>query len=41
MATIFRAAVQFHGSARLGVALCIVFPQIVIWLPRLLYATSG
>src|SRR6476659_9052995 len=39
MATIFRAAVQFMALQRLGVGLCIVFPQIVIWLPRLLYAT--
>jgi tripartite ATP-independent transporter DctM subunit len=41
MATIFRAAVNFMALQWLGVALCIVFPQIVIWLPRLLYATSG
>lgn len=37
MATIFRAAVPFIMLQWLGVGLCIVFPQIVVWLPRALY----
>jgi tripartite ATP-independent transporter DctM subunit len=41
MATIFRAAVNFMTLQWLGVGLCIVFPQIVVWLPRLLYASGG
>jgi tripartite ATP-independent transporter DctM subunit len=38
MATIFRAAVNFMALQWLGVGLCIVFPQIVVWLPSVLYA---
>ena len=38
MATIFRAAVNFMALQWLGVGLCIVFPQIVLWLPSVLYA---
>ena len=38
MATIFRAAVNFMALQWLGVGLCIVFPQIVLWLPSILYA---
>jgi TRAP-type mannitol/chloroaromatic compound transport system permease large subunit len=38
MATIFRAAVNFMALQWLGVGLCIIFPQIVVWLPRVLYA---
>jgi tripartite ATP-independent transporter DctM subunit len=38
MATIFRAAVNFMVLQWIGVGLCIVFPQIVVWLPRVLYA---
>src|SRR3954463_8822688 len=37
MATIFRAAVNFMALQWLGVGLCIVFPQIVLWLPSILY----
>lgn len=37
MATIFRSAVPFLGLQALGVTLCIVFPEIVLWLPRLVY----
>jgi tripartite ATP-independent transporter DctM subunit len=37
MATIIRGAVPFLGLQLLGVALCIVFPPIVTWLPGLLY----
>ena len=38
MATIFRAAVNFMALQWLGVGLCILFPQIIVWLPRLLYS---
>src|SRR3954470_9336194 len=38
MATIFRAAVNFMVLQWLGVGLCILFPQIVVWLPGVLYA---
>jgi len=38
MAMIFRAAIPFIGLQALGLGLCIVFPQIVLWLPSLLYA---
>jgi TRAP-type mannitol/chloroaromatic compound transport system permease large subunit len=37
MATIFRAAMNFMVLQWIGVGLCIVFPQIVLWLPSLLY----
>lgn len=37
MATIFRSAINFMAMQWLGVALCIIFPQIVLWLPRALY----
>ena len=41
MAMIFRAAVPFLLLQALGLTLCIVFPNIVVWLPRLLYAPQG
>jgi TRAP-type mannitol/chloroaromatic compound transport system permease large subunit len=37
MAMIFRAAVPFLCLQALGLTLCIVFPQIVLWLPGLVY----
>ncbi len=37
MAMIFRAAVPFLLLQALGLLLCIVFPEIVLWLPRVLY----
>ena len=40
MATIIRGALPFLGLQLTGVALCIIFPKIVTWLPRLLYASS-
>jgi tripartite ATP-independent transporter DctM subunit len=40
MAMIFRSAVPFLCLQAIGVTLCIVFPQIVLWLPRLVYAGS-
>jgi len=38
MATIFKAAINFMVLQWIGVGLCIVFPQIVVWLPSLIYA---
>jgi tripartite ATP-independent transporter DctM subunit len=38
MATIFKAAVNFMALQWIGVGLCIVFPQIVLWLPSIIYA---
>ena len=40
MATIFRAAMPFIGLQLLGLRLCIIFPQIILWLPGALYAGS-
>ncbi len=40
MGTIFRAAVPFLGLQAIGVGLCIVFPAIVVWLPRLVYSAG-
>lgn len=37
MATIFRSAINFMGLQWLGVGLFIIFPQIVTWLPSLVY----
>jgi tripartite ATP-independent transporter DctM subunit len=37
MATIFRAAMPFIALQILGLGLCIAFPQIVLWLPGLVY----
>jgi tripartite ATP-independent transporter DctM subunit len=37
MATIFKAAVNFMVLQWIGVGLCIIFPQIVLWLPSVLY----
>jgi TRAP-type mannitol/chloroaromatic compound transport system permease large subunit len=38
MAMIFRSAVPFLCLQALGLTLCIIFPQIILWLPRVLYA---
>ena len=38
MAMIFRAAMPFIGLQALGLTLCIIFPQIILWLPGKLYA---
>ena len=40
MATIIRGAFPFLGLQLLGLTLCIVFPGIVTWLPRLLYSAG-
>ncbi len=38
MATIFRSAIPFICLQAIAVALCIIFPSIVVWLPSLVYA---
>ena len=40
MATIIRGAVPFLCLQGVGVTLCIIFPGIVLWLPRLFYGSS-
>lgn len=40
MATIIRGAFPFLGLQLLGLTLCIIFPGIVTWLPRLLYGAG-
>jgi tripartite ATP-independent transporter DctM subunit len=40
MATIFRAAMPFICLQAIGVGLCILFPDIVIWLPKVVYSGS-
>ncbi|MDH3580139.1 MAG: TRAP transporter large permease subunit, partial [Hyphomicrobiales bacterium] len=37
MATIFRSAVPFLILQATALFFCIVFPEIVLWLPRLIY----
>jgi len=37
MAMIFKAAMPFIGLQAIGLTLCIVFPQIILWLPSMLY----
>ncbi len=38
MATIFRASVQFMALQAIGLTICVIFPQIILWLPSQLYA---
>src|SRR6476619_3411464 len=38
MAMIFKSAMPFIGLQALGLGLCILFPQIILWLPSLLYS---
>src|SRR3982750_2534933 len=37
MATIFQSAMPFICLQALGNMLCIIFPQIIIWLPKIVY----
>jgi len=41
MAMIFKSAVPFIGLQAIGNALCIIFPQIILWLPNLFYVRAG
>ena len=37
MVQIFRAAVPFLFLQGVGLALCVLFPQLILWLPNLIY----
>jgi len=37
MATIFRGAINFIVLQAIALGLCVVFPQIVLWLPGIVY----
>ncbi len=37
MGIIFRSALPFLGLQATGLALCVLFPDLVLWLPRLVY----
>jgi TRAP-type mannitol/chloroaromatic compound transport system permease large subunit len=37
MATIFRSSLPFIVLQALGLAICVIFPQIILWLPNLVY----
>lgn len=37
MATIFRSAIPFLILQALGLAACIIFPQLILWLPGVVY----
>jgi TRAP-type mannitol/chloroaromatic compound transport system permease large subunit len=37
MAVIFRAALSFLFLKALGLALVILFPELILWLPRMVY----
>jgi TRAP-type mannitol/chloroaromatic compound transport system permease large subunit len=41
MAMIFRSAVPFIGLQAIGNALCIIFPQIILYLPKIFYSGGG
>ncbi len=36
-ATIFKAALPFLGLQVVGLGICILFPDVILWLPRLIY----
>ncbi|MEX0852301.1 MAG: TRAP transporter large permease subunit [Bauldia sp.] len=37
MAIIFRSSLPFLILQALGLAICVIFPQIILWLPRIIY----
>lgn len=37
MGIIFRGALPFLGLQALGLAICIIFPDLILWLPKLVY----
>ena len=37
MAQIYKSSLPFLGLQAVGLALCIVFPEIILWLPRAVY----
>ncbi len=40
MAMIFRSSIPFLGLQALGLGICIVFPEVILWLPRQIYGTG-
>ena len=40
MAMIFRSSIPFLGLQALGLGICIVFPEVILWLPRQVYGTG-
>jgi len=37
MGIIFRSALPFLAIQAIGLAICILFPQTILWLPNLVY----
>jgi TRAP-type mannitol/chloroaromatic compound transport system permease large subunit len=37
MGRIFMAAIPFLGIQLIGLVLCMIFPEIITWLPRMVY----
>lgn len=37
MAQIYRSSLPFLGLQIVGLSICIIFPETVLWLPRLVY----
>ena len=37
MAQIYRSSLPFLGLQATGLALCIIFPELILWLPRMVY----
>ena len=37
MGTIYRSALPFLFLQAVGVSICIIFPEVILWLPRLVY----
>ncbi len=37
MGTIFASAIPFLFLQAIGLAICVIFPQVILWLPRLVY----
>ena len=35
--TIFKSSLPFLALQTFGLAICILFPEVVLWLPRLAY----
>lgn len=37
IATIYRAALPFLGIQALGLLICVIFPGLILWLPKMVY----
>ena len=40
MATIFKGALPFLFIQAFALSICIIFPEIILWLPRLFYGAN-